>query len=259
MTVYGKYHHVQFIGLTRPMLLWWYAHAKALQHDSFERWAYFLGGSGGKKEDPDTPYYLQKGAHVSEKEAAELIANPLRDFPHDVKYLTPKDVNNKKKHSEMMLARRHPDSIPQEVKDAAWDETRVAAANGKHGIVAKRAAQNDILWLWFKSMQEAGVTVTLELLKQRVQIDVTRSMLYPRPDYVNQKNREILERMIDVDPGEKKGDKPVVKVLHRKAPEYVKPNYESPHPPEWFLKELEERGEVSDIAARLEALGKGEL
>lgn len=239
------------------MLTWWYAQAKTIQMDSFERWAFFLGG-GGEESDKDTPYYLKKGAQVSEKEAAELIANPLRDFPHDVKYLTAKDISGKRRHNEMLFARRNPDTIPQEVKDAAWDSTRVEAAAGKHDPIAKRAAQNDTLWLWFKEMQQAGVKVTLELLRQRVQIDVTRSRLYPRPDYVNQKNREVLQRMVKVTPGEKKGDAPIVHILSRKAPDYFKPDYGSPHPPEWFMKELAAGGKAQDIAKSLEALGTGE-
>lgn len=232
--------------------------------EHFERWASFLGGSGDSKdESKHTPYYLKKGAKVSEKEAAALLAQPLRDFPFDIRYLTDRDIaGNRRKYDMILLkAKNRPESIAQEVLDAGWTDARANAARGRDGAVARRAAQNDILWLFYKEMTDLhGVEVSMAMLKERVDLDVLRSALYPRPDYEAKKNRDIMARFTTgkVDPKTGKPSQTARILLNSKTSPYLKTDYTSPHPPAWYVEEIADSGAVHDVIKRLDAFGKKE-
>ena len=122
---------------------------------------------------------------------------------------------------------------------AAWTDRRRDAALGKSGDLARRAAQNDDLWLWFIGMEAARVHVTMEMLRDRVGLDIVRSRLYPTPDFLLARNRKTISK--SVKPEIVKG-KPTGKFLP--VPDQgiqgklLKVDYTDPHPPAWFISEM---------------------
>lgn len=211
---------------------------------------------------------------MSAEEAKELIENPLKDFPHDIDYLSEKDIADKVKQSNFMMQKEKskPGTIRPDILAAAWDPARVQAARGQSNAtkvdpdVAQRAAQNDVLWVWFNEMTAAGVRVTMELLKERVHLDVVRSKLYPTPDYEAQKNRVILNRIsIGVmtggvnKAGEPVGEPSAHMLRSSRASPFLKTDYTSPTPPEWFMKEFERTPQAQGVVKELCRIGGEEV
>lgn len=120
--------------------------------------------------DPD------KGNHEDiadnkKREAEERLKDPLKDFPNDIRYLTPEMCQNK-----IDISNRYTGRI---AKEKVWDKFRAEACLGKHGIVAKRCSMNDVLWSRFA---EHGDKFTLDDIKKMILFDAKRRELYP-PDY----------------------------------------------------------------------------
>ena len=190
-----------------------------------------------------------------------MIENPLLDFPHDVPYLSAAEIENRKKRHAMLMLRKDKETLPPEVLAASWGERRCSAIAGKDPV-AKRAAQNDTLWLWYCGIEDAGVKVTMPLLKQRVNLDVQRSKLYPQQSYVAEINRSILDRVTHVPrprPGEKATSK-VARVLLPKGKKIpsVSVDYTSIKPPDWYLREVAQDGRLTDLRKFFQDFGKQE-
>ena len=106
-----------------------------------------------------------------EKETVDKLANPLKDFPDDINYLTKKQCLDK-----VDVSNRFGEKIQKEKR---WDQRRMEACLGKHGPVAKRCSMNDVLWGRFL---EYGEKLSLSDIKKMVMFDMKRRELYP-PDY----------------------------------------------------------------------------
>lgn len=240
----------------------------------FERWARFFGSgdskdgknTSGGKEHPSTPAYLRKGARVSEDEARELLANPLRDFPFDIRPLTQKDVDHKKAHHAVLVARAAKDraSVDPVELAAEWDARRLAAVRRERGDVEWRAAQNDVLWLWFLGITEKGGKVTMAALKQRVELDVTRSKLWPTSAHLADVNRRVLSKIVVPEkyPADHKNPKLAgkptgkMRALIRGRPPLRTVDYKSAKPPEWYVRSQRGTGGVESVVQALDALCK---
>jgi len=165
------------------------------------------------------------GLSVEKKDTEEgatnkIFGDQLSEFPDDVKHLSPKEVNELVHHSTK-LPSGHP---------GKWSGIRKEAALGDD-TTAKRAAQNDFLWRKYCDLRNRGVNVTLELLKYIVQVDVTRSFLYPNITQLT--DRHLKERAA--------GDSLTV----------VDP--EKP-PPRWHVESLSKEGVLSHWVGKLDSL-----
>ena len=111
-----------------------------------------------------------------------------------------------------------------------------------------------------KDLRKAGLKVTLPMLKQRVNLDVQRSKLYPSPDYVAAINRKVLDRVMVVPqpkPGEKaaKGSTRSLLPKGSKIPA-LRVDYASVRPPTWHTQDLAESGQLKEIVQFLDGFGK---
>lgn len=125
--------------------------------------------AGGNPDDDD-----EDAADISnnrKREAEERLNNPLKDFPNDIKYLTPDMCENK-----ISLSNKYKDRM---AKAKVWDKFRSEACLGKHGIVAKRCSMNDVLWTRYLEYRDK---LTLDDIKKMILFDAKRRELYP-PDY----------------------------------------------------------------------------
>lgn len=159
----------------------------------------------------------------------------------------------------MLMLRKDKETLPPEVLAASWGERRCLAVNGTDAV-AKRAAQNDALWLWYCGIEDAGVKVTMPLLKQRVNLDVQRSKLYPQQSYVAEINRRILDR-VTVVPRPKPGEKATTSTARVLLPKgkklpTVNVDYTSIKPPDWYLQEIGQSGSLAEVKKFLDGFGK---
>lgn len=240
------------------MLWWWGEHARSIEFDRYEHWSRFLGGGGGSKDEhKDTPSYLRKNAKVSRAEAAELLANPLRDFPKDVRFLTAKEIDGKVDSYRHALVKEQNNAgiVPRIVFEAPWDDHRIKAVSGELGDIEHRAAQNDVLWAWFLGMERGGVKVTLPLLRQRVEIDIVRSRLYPSSDYIAAENRKILSKMVKpvINPKTGKPEGKFTPLVKMKPPFKVVDNND-PRPPKWYLDRIRSKNVIEPVVKYLDGV-----
>ena len=105
------------------------------------------------------------------KKAEERLQNPLKDFPCDIKYLSPDMCRHK-----VDISRKYYGKIS---KEKVWDDFRTMACLGKHSLVAKRCSMNDTLWSRYL---KHGDALTLDDVKRMILFDAKRRELYP-PDY----------------------------------------------------------------------------
>ena len=123
--------------------------------------------AGGNPDNDDIDINKESG----KKEAEERLKNPLKDFPDDIRYLTPDMCGNK-----IDISNKYHDKM---AKEKIWDRLRADACLGKHGVVAKRCSMNDVLWSRYV---EHGDKLTLDDIKRMILFDAKRRELYP-PDY----------------------------------------------------------------------------
>ena len=109
---------------------------------------------------------------VSEEEKAmKNLDNPLKGFPNDIEYFSKKKCLDK-----IDISNHFGDKI---VPEKRWDQFRMEACLGQHGLVAKRCSMNDVLW---ERYIKYGDKLTLNDIKKMVMFDIKRRELYP-PDY----------------------------------------------------------------------------
>jgi len=106
-----------------------------------------------------------------EEDVKARLADPLKDFPDDIKYL-----NERQCKAKIGITNRFGGRMAEEKR---WDERRMRACLGKLGPVARRCAMNDVLWGRFLKY---GDSLTLDDVKRMVFFDIKRRELYP-PDY----------------------------------------------------------------------------
>ena len=124
-------------------------------------WVVIFGGE--LKTEEDTRQQMEYAIKKHE--------DPLFDFPYDVEYFS----------KEQCLEKIHITEVLGDKRDfkARWDEYRMDACLGKYGIVAKRCSMNNELWYRYNEAKAQGVNLTLATVKKMIQIDMTRSKLYP--------------------------------------------------------------------------------
>lgn len=119
----------------------------------------------------DVDEHADKDIAAAKKDAEERLKNPLKDFPYDIEYLSAHACRQKIEISQRFKGRM--------AKNKVWDNFRMGACLGKHGIVAKRCSMNDVLWGRYLKY---GDKLTLEDIKRMILFDAKRRELYP-PDY----------------------------------------------------------------------------
>lgn len=119
--------------------------------------------------------FIQTGEWPKKKgqlkeDAIRKSENPYGDFPYDVKFPSSQQIRSRADAENTLNSMREAKGakVPEHFK---WGTHRIEAANGKLGVVARRAALNDILWGRFTEWEKQGITVTAELLKKQVEFE----------------------------------------------------------------------------------------
>ena len=172
----------------------------------------------------------KKKKKYSKEEAVKALENPVADFPNDIEYFNEKDVKERLKHAEV-FKRNCPNRQPPVT---VWNTERADACLGDD-VVAKRASMNDDLWVKYTELKSKGVALSVTALKRIVEFDALRAGLYPNTLQLSERHKY-----------ERKEKLPYTEIDPAKEP------------PEWFLKELRDTGELEKIAARLRSFCRGQ-
>jgi hypothetical protein len=97
----------------------------------------------------------------------------LYDFPYDVPYPSEGEISQNLNFWNSRL--KEIEEKGQEIPLAFWDKERAESCKGDHGILARRASVNDLLWVEYKN----GAFKEIIDLKNRVRLDFIRISLYP--------------------------------------------------------------------------------
>lgn len=174
-----------------------------------------LLGAGGNK----------KNQKYTKEEAERLIDDPLLEFPNDIEYLTEADVNEKIRFTEMWRSKNG-----GTWRDFCWDDFRAGAALGEDPV-ARRAAQNDILWEKYLELRSNGIEMDMGMLRKLILFDAVRSRLYPNTIQLQERHNY-----------ERKNKLPMTVVDPAKPP------------PDWFTQQLQASGELEKILGQMRVL-----
>ena len=117
----------------------------------------------------------------TKEETLKRIRDPHGEFPYDIKFPSNIKVNNMADlaNTSAKMQEDKGKKVPEHFK---WNSTRINAAKGALGDVARRAALNDILWGRYISWSKQGIDVTADLLKSQVEFEVALRELHSAED-----------------------------------------------------------------------------
>lgn len=207
-------------GLTTPLLQQLFMTVMQHKVEEVKIIGGFLGASFEDDADPDkTP-----------EEIAMRANDPLYDFPHDVRFYTPAEVEKFRERSKVVFEKNIAGKLPltERQKNALWDEVRYQAALGDD-LAAKRAAQVDPLWVKYTDWKKEHGHCSLDRVRWFIEIDIARSKLYPLASIPEQ--QKLLKERWEYE--DKNG-------LPRTV---VSPDLS---PPQWYLDHLRKKGTLVD-------------
>lgn len=105
---------------------------------------------------------------VTKEEVTHKIEDPLKDFPHDVKFFTESQMLKLKEAAEMQ-SKHFKNPLPPH---RMWTPERIKACRGEFGIVPRRCSVNDSLWGRYLDYKNRGIEMTLDLLRVIMKTDL---------------------------------------------------------------------------------------
>jgi hypothetical protein len=137
---------------------------------------------------------------VEEREAKELIADPLKDFPNDLDAdLDATYTSNKVKEWKQYCSIKKGEITASEL-EYFWTEEREKAYWGEDKL-ARRCSINGKLWVLYTHLKSVGKH-TVANLKSLVEEDITFSKFYPSFEDMEHYNEGREERLKVPDPRE---------------------------------------------------------